>query len=184
MPQSHPSGAPLTFPRSPRRIIVLGRAGAGKSMVTRAICRALDLPAIHLDALYWLPGWVPCEHALFRERIEAAIAGDGWVVDGTYSFTLEWTLPRAELVIWVDCPRHVAMRRLLGRAWYPAAGPRADAAPGCSHRVDDEFLRRAWAFDLGHRQMIQRRLDRFGPDVPRIRFGHRARLDRLVERLR
>jgi hypothetical protein len=43
------------------------------------------LPVVHLDVLYWRLGWKASDKASFRVRVANAIAGEGWVVDGSYS---------------------------------------------------------------------------------------------------
>ncbi len=46
----------------------------------------LGLPSIHLDRLYWEPGWREPSPEDFRSRVFAALEADsrGWVVDGKY----------------------------------------------------------------------------------------------------
>jgi len=40
-----------------RRILVLGCGGAGKSTLAVELGRVAGLPVVHLDRLFWLPGW-------------------------------------------------------------------------------------------------------------------------------
>ena len=65
-----------------QRIIVVGGQGSGKTRLSLALGRKLDLPVIHLDVLYWRAGWRPSDKTEFRERVATAIAGDRWIVDG------------------------------------------------------------------------------------------------------
>ncbi len=41
-----------------RRILLIGSGGAGKSTLASQMGERLGLPVIHLDAVYWQPGWV------------------------------------------------------------------------------------------------------------------------------
>ncbi len=58
-----------------QRIAILGCSGGGKSTLARALGEALDLPVVHLDQLYWLPGWVERDKAGFR-ALQARLNSD------------------------------------------------------------------------------------------------------------
>ena len=44
-----------------KRILILGCGGAGKSTLARRLGAATGLPVVHLDGLYWQPGWLKTE---------------------------------------------------------------------------------------------------------------------------
>ena len=91
-------------------------AGRGKSTLARAIGARLDIAVVHLDALFWNPGWVQTEPAVFRARVAATAAHDAWVMDGNYTGTLDLRLARASAVIWLDLPRLVYFHARCGSA--------------------------------------------------------------------
>ncbi len=104
-----------------RRIHVMGNTSAGKSTLAARLAHALDVPFVELDALNWEPGWVglnatnPVE---FERRIREATAGDGWVVDGSYTgFSQRVFWPRLETVVWLDLPLPQILLRVLVRSW-------------------------------------------------------------------
>jgi adenylate kinase family enzyme len=41
-----------------QRVLVIGSGGAGKSTFARRLAQWASLPLIHLDAIYWHPGWI------------------------------------------------------------------------------------------------------------------------------
>ena len=68
-----------------RRIIVVGCPGSGKTSLALKLGRKLGLPVVHLEVLYWRPDWKASDKASFRARVADAIAGEDWVVDGSFS---------------------------------------------------------------------------------------------------
>ena len=45
---------------------MIGRSGAGKTTVALRLAEALDLPVVHLDRLYWGPGWAAMPPEVFE----------------------------------------------------------------------------------------------------------------------
>ena len=41
-----------------KRVLVIGSGGAGKSIFSKRLNDILNIEVIHLDTLYWNPGWV------------------------------------------------------------------------------------------------------------------------------
>ena len=102
----------------PRRIVVKGTSGAGKSTFAADLARRRGLPYIELDALYWGPAWSQPTPEAFRERVRAALAAapEGWVVDGNYDSRLgETVVGAADSIVWLDLPLGVKLRRLWRR---------------------------------------------------------------------
>ena len=94
-----------------------GGQGGGKTRLSLALGRKLDLPVIHLDVLYWRPGWKPSDKADFRKRVADAIAGDRWIVDGSFSgLAMDLTIARADLFVAIERPRWLRMWRVLMRS--------------------------------------------------------------------
>ncbi|MCC7276025.1 MAG: topology modulation protein [Alphaproteobacteria bacterium] len=129
-----------------RRIVILGCSGGGKSTLARALGARLGLPVVHLDVLFWQPGWKESERAPFRARLADALAGDGWITDGNFANTFDLRLPRADTIIWIEQPRLLCVARALLRVARYYGRNRPDLAPGCPERLDLAFLRYIWRF--------------------------------------
>jgi adenylate kinase family enzyme len=138
----------------PKRILILGPSGAGKSTLARRIGDRLGLPVVHLDAIYWNPGWVPSEIRQFRERVAEVAARDTWVIDGNYTTHLDLRLPRAEAVIWLDLPRYVYFPRSVWRSIRNYGRERDDVGPGCPERFELSFFR-DWVWTYPARSRVR-----------------------------
>ena len=71
-----------------KRVLVIGSGGAGKSTFATRLGARLGLPVIHLDRVYWQPGWVETPKDEWLRKVEEMCAADAWVMDGNYSGTL------------------------------------------------------------------------------------------------
>lgn len=151
-----------------QRIVILGNAGSGKSTLADALGKHLGLPVVHLDTLFWEPGWVEPDAEQFRERVRRAVATDGWVCEGNYARrTFDLRLPRADVVIWLDTPRLTCLRRVIVRSVMDR--PRPDLPAGCRERLDRAFLtflKFIWQFDRGYRPGIEAVRLAMAPHVP------------------
>lgn len=97
------------------RVVVIGISGSGKSSLARELAALVGAPHVELDALFWAAEWQPVPRAEFRQRAEAAVAGDRWVVDGNYSIVRDVVWPRAQTVIWLNLPFATVLWRVLVR---------------------------------------------------------------------
>jgi len=140
-----------------RRVVILGCSGSGKSTFARAMGERLGLPVVHLDALFWSPGWVePEDNEVFRAKVAAAVAGDAWITDGNYvGRTFDLRLPRADAVIFLDQPRRICLWRIFRRWWTDRGKRRADLAEGCYENLDWDFTAWAWTFEKKSRPRIE-----------------------------
>jgi adenylate kinase family enzyme len=100
-----------------QRVAIIGSAsGNGKTTLGRELARRLDAPFLELDALVHGPGWVETPDGELRALVEPFLAGESWVVDGTYRSKLgDLVLRSADTVVWLDLPLRVWLPRLLRR---------------------------------------------------------------------
>lgn len=108
-----------------QRVLIVGSPGSGKSTLAKQLAVQTGVPLIHLDDLYWNPGWKQVERALWLSRLRMALAGERWIIDGNFSSTLLLRAYRADHVIFLQRPRLLCLwrafwRELLGR--YPHGG--------------------------------------------------------------
>ena len=100
------------------RIVVVGTSGSGKTTVARQLAAILCVTHVELDALNWEADWVGLnEHdpQEFRRRVEDAVGGEAWVVDGNYGIVRDLVWPKATAVVWLDYPLWIALWRIAKR---------------------------------------------------------------------
>jgi adenylate kinase family enzyme len=103
-------------PWPPRRVVVVGTTGSGKTTTARRIAEAIGGTHIELDALHWRANWTEASAEEFRALVHNAIAAPSWAVDGNYrskAADLIWTA--ADTLIWLDYPFPLVMWRLFRR---------------------------------------------------------------------
>jgi adenylate kinase family enzyme len=121
------------------RIAIVGCSGGGKSTLARAVGERLGLPVVHMDTLFWKPGWVESDADSFRVLVDEAAATERWVMDGGFVSYSAVRFARADTVIWVDRPMWLCLWRAFARMLLNFGHSRADLAPGCPERFDFAF---------------------------------------------
>jgi adenylate kinase family enzyme len=129
-----------------QRVLVLGSSGAGKPTFARRLGAITGLPVVHIDQLFWLPGWVQAEKEIYRPRLAQAAAEPRWIIDGNYLSTIDERLPRADHVILLDRTRFACLARVARRIARSYGQVRPDMAEGCPEQIDWAFLKYIWDF--------------------------------------
>jgi adenylate kinase family enzyme len=126
-----------------KRIVVIGCSGSGKSRLARDLALRTGIPAIHLDQLYWQPGWRdhPDPDA-FRKSVDAIVAGERWILDGGFfDISGPGRFERADTLVMFDLPTRVCLFRAIRRLMTYRGQVRPDLAPGCPETFDLAFYR-------------------------------------------
>lgn len=98
-----------------RRICILGNSGAGKSTLAAVLGDVSGLPVVHLDRIFWKPGWIEAPEAEVCAAMTAAAENDAWIIDGNFKKTLPQRLEKADLVIYIDYNPIFCLWRVLWR---------------------------------------------------------------------
>jgi adenylate kinase family enzyme len=141
-----------------KKVLVIGSGGAGKSIFARHLGKLLKIEVIHLDALYWHPGWVETPRDEWRKVIEELVRRDAWIIDGNYSNTFDLRLEACDTVIFLDITRLICLWRVLKRAILYRGRTRPDMAVGCHERLDLGFIRWVWNYQSRTRPQILAKL--------------------------
>ncbi len=148
-----------------KKILVIGSGGAGKSTFAKRLGELLGINVIHLDALYWQPGWVEPPKEEWAAIVETLLSGDAWIMDGNYSGTLEQRLAACDAVVFLDLPPLVCVWRVCKRLLRHRNTTRPDMAAGCPERFSLQFLLWIWSYRRRTRPKIARLLQQCEGEV-------------------
>lgn len=163
---------------APKRILVAGTSGADKTTVARRVAALLDIPHIEIDGLFHGPGWTPRD--TFESEVHRFSAGSCWVTEWQYSQVRAILAQRADLLVWLNLPRALVLRQVLGRTvrrrlglWNGNLEP-----PLWTMLTDPEHIVR-WAWSTHHKTTIRvAALLQAHPDLVIVRLTSRSDIER------
>jgi adenylate kinase family enzyme len=97
------------------RILIYGVTGTGKSTLAAGLAERTGIAWHSVDDLTWEPGWTGVPEDKQRQRITEICAGERWILDTAYGSWLDVPLARVQLIVALDYPRRVSLRRLIWR---------------------------------------------------------------------
>lgn len=164
------------------RILIIGCGGAGKSTLARQLGEKLNLPVVHLDKLFWKPGWVESSKAEIDERIHLEMQKPRWIMDGNYNRTLRERVKHCDTIIYLDFSRLFCLMGVLKRIITTYGTVRPDMGEGCPERVDLEFLKWVWNYNRDKRECNYRLLNE-AENVETIVLKNRRMVKRFLQSL-
>ncbi|MGW0434754.1 hypothetical protein ACWDV4_19735 [Micromonospora sp. NPDC003197] len=101
-----------------RKIVILGRGGAGKSTLAAHLGAALALPVVELDRHFWSADLTPTPKDRWTDIQLRLTSGQRWVIDGDLGpyDVLDVRLRAADTVIVLDFPLWRCAWRALRRS--------------------------------------------------------------------
>jgi adenylate kinase family enzyme len=173
---------------APRRIVVAGVSGAGKTTFARRVEQRTGIPHTEIDALHHGPGWVPRPE--FLDDVRALVAQDAFVTEWQYRAVRNLVLARAQVLVWLDLPTHVTMRQVTARTlrrsitreelWNGNVEPPIWTV---LHKPAEENIVR-WAWTTRHKYRdLPARVALEAPHVVVVRLRSRVQAHRWVRRL-
>lgn len=98
-----------------KKISIIGGSGTGKTTLSDNLGRILNLPVIHLDGINYLENWILRDVEERDKIILDKLKMTGWVIDGTYTSTLDKRVEKSDLIIYLDYSTFAQIRGVLKR---------------------------------------------------------------------
>ena len=134
------------------RVMIIGCSGSGKSTLARKLGEKTGLPVVHLDRIWWKPGWVESSREEFDEKLLREIERPRWIMDGNYSRTMPQRFVRCDMVIYLDFNRVKCLWGVIKRVVTNYGKTRPDMGENCPERIDWAFLKWVWNFNKKNRK--------------------------------
>ena len=163
-------------------MIIIGCGGAGKSTLARKLGEKTGLPVVHLDKLFWKPGWESLSRDEFDVLHRRELAKDRWIIDGNFDRTIPERLARCDTVIYLDFSRLACLLGVCKRILTTYGTVRPDMGEGCPERFDWEFLCWVWNFNKNKRARNYRLLSEV-EGVNIIILKNRRQVERYLRNL-
>jgi len=173
-----PDLGPVIAHPAPRRIMIVGGSGAGKSRLALRLAKRLGLPLHHADALCYehLPG------AGRQAALGAIAAQDSWILDSNSASLYDHLFDRAELVIHLDIRRRRRIFNwMLRHIRYMGRRGRPGVHPARREPIGLRNFHIPWFYHVRTAPKLQRKLARRRAKV--VRISSYRQLDGLVARV-
>ncbi len=164
------------------RILIIGCGGAGKSTLARQLGEKLDIPVVHLDKLFWRPGWVEESQEEFDRKLALELAKPQWIMDGNFNRTMPQRIAKCDTIIYLDFSRLACLMGVCKRVLTTYGTVRPDMGEGCPERFDLEFLKWVWNFNRNKREKYYRMLHE-AEYVETIVLKNRRMVNRFLKQL-
>ena len=164
------------------RILIIGCGGSGKSTLARQLGEKTGLPVVHLDKLFWHPGWVESTQEEMDEKIRAALQEPRWIMDGNFNRTLSMRMAACDTIIYLDFSRVACLRGVIKRVLTTHGTVRPDMGDGCPERFNLEFLKWVWNFNKDNRERYYRLLNE-AEGIETIVLKNRRAVKRFLDQI-
>lgn len=138
----------------PKKIMIFGIPGSGKSTFSLKISRLLHLPLFHLDKYFFVSGWEERDYQEFLQIQKGLVDQDSWVIDGNATRSFEMRFSTADTVIYFRFNRILCLWRIVKRLIHKHPHI-SDRAEGCTENIRFRLIKYLWGFPQRVKQSIE-----------------------------
>ena len=160
----------------PRRILIIGSPGSGKSTFARKLRNKTGLPLYYLDMIFHNPDKSTVSHEEFDKKLLEILETDEWIIDGNYQRTLPLRFEKCTEVFFFDLPVEQCLEGASSRI-----GSKREDMPWIENEFDPEFRQYILDFPKDQIPKIYDLLEQY-KDAKTIRIFHsREEADEFLE---
>jgi adenylate kinase family enzyme len=162
-----------------KKVIIIGSGGSGKSTAAIKLGEITGLPVIHLDSYFWKPDWIQVGKDEWLLKIKELCEQPRWIMDGNYRGTMDLRFNEADTIIFLYFPRLLCLWGIMKRRF----SKRPDTIEGCREKIDLEFFKWVWNFNMTHVPDIMEKLNNIKDKNVYI-LRNRKQLNKLFESIK
>ena len=139
------------------KIVIIGSPGAGKSTFARHLGRMLHINVVHLDRIFWQPGWKEKPREKRIDILQKIVREKQWIIEGTYLGSSEPRLDAADTIICLDTATKLCFGRIIKRYLNHGRVGR-DIPEGCHDKLNLIRITKVLIFPLQDRRTLKQKL--------------------------
>ena len=128
----------------PKKIIIIGTQGAGKTTVADILGKELNLPVFYMDRVFFTSDWKKKPKEESMKELLNICDGEKWILDSMKRNTVLDFYPKADLVIYLDISRFLCYFNIMKRRIKCLYNPRHETPEGSNDRIYFSLLKKVW----------------------------------------
>ena len=161
---------------NPRRIIVIGSPGSGKSTFSRKLRDKTGLPLHYLDMIFHNPDRTTVSREIFDEKLSRILETEQWIIDGNYQRTLPLRFDKCTEVFLFDLPVEQCLEGAASRV-----GTQREDLPWVENAFDPEFKQYILDFQKDQMPAIRNLLEKYSSSRMITVFHSRKEADNWID---
>jgi adenylate kinase family enzyme len=139
------------------KIVIIGSPAAGKSTLARDLGSILHINVVHLDRVFWEPGWKEKPRDKRIGILQQIVQEKQWIIEGTYLGSSEPRLNAADTIIFLDINPAICLQRIVKRHREYRGCTRYDIPEGCYDKLSMFRILKVVVFPFkGKRELKQK----------------------------